>query len=807
MLKQTSVLLLIFIFSGGVEAGVIGVQTHFEANEKFHDVVGVRYKLRLDENLVESTGKIIFNASRFYNPDNDLHGYYAAIETSFYNFLSKLPDHYVDLGCVTSGGHGRPAGVVAIDGFGSIVAGIVDWWRDYPDLHGRVGLKSTGQTVFPTFSMTVDSIDGLNKSSAESQVDMTGKDVQLELVRGENFTSPLSGWGAHWMIGSAHGDQYCEDDLQPNTLYRKWHLTLTIDGVAYRFEVAVFEDAGRYLLPQGVVSMRTEFFEFDGYFRAYYWDFEVLRERGGQWTPIKTLEMTEHVFNPSPNRDYGPKFAIHDGQYVLEISNDHTGSVDEGGTYFQKGDIFTFPDPSEIDVLPTINWNRSVASANENQGVANIVANLDMSAPSEIKVAVRRSEAGMPVAHDLLKIPAGELTGTLAYPLGDDAVKQPDRRIEFIFDSSCTARFSPQYRMVLTVIDDDPINDIPTAPIITAVPGLSCTTLSPRWVSATDSSGPIVSYNVYRKSTNSEYELTRQVSGGENKAVDRVPAPGSYTYVVSAVDVFGVEGKKSQPITSSTPACSNDPVPPTGNILAPSEGSVIGGLVVVDVEAFDNAALGANSVDLYRDDNIYIDTIFLNLNQLFLLDTMTLAEGPHLLFIRIHDFGGNVYQPAPVNVIVNHSIPTIPTGLSLQSINSDTIELQWDSAPLPEVGLVSHYKVLRDGNLIGTSIQAHYSDSGNIPGKVHCYALAAVSYTGVSSGLSHGVCADSFQIVGDLDGDGDIDVDDMAMILAARNTSANETDDPRDLDEDGRITVLDARKLVLLCTRPRCAVE
>jgi len=60
---------------------------------------------------------------------------------------------------------------------------------------------------------------------------------------------------------------------------------------------------------------------------------------------------------------------------------------------------------------------------------------------------------------------------------------------------------------------------------------------------------------------------------------------------------------------------------------------------------------------------------------------------------------------------------------------------------------------------------------------------------------------------GDLDGDGDVDRDDLMIILAARNTPAEGPDDPRDLDGDGRITVLDARKLVLMCTRPGCATE
>jgi hypothetical protein len=62
-------------------------------------------------------------------------------------------------------------------------------------------------------------------------------------------------------------------------------------------------------------------------------------------------------------------------------------------------------------------------------------------------------------------------------------------------------------------------------------------------------------------------------------------------------------------------------------------------------------------------------------------------------------------------------------------------------------------------------------------------------------------------VVGDVNGDDFVDRGDINLILAARNQPSSGPDDPRDLDGDGAITVLDMRKATLLCGLPRCAPQ
>ncbi|WP_305046051.1 dockerin type I domain-containing protein [Geoalkalibacter sp.] len=59
----------------------------------------------------------------------------------------------------------------------------------------------------------------------------------------------------------------------------------------------------------------------------------------------------------------------------------------------------------------------------------------------------------------------------------------------------------------------------------------------------------------------------------------------------------------------------------------------------------------------------------------------------------------------------------------------------------------------------------------------------------------------------DVDGDGDIDKADLALISRARNQSATGPEDPRDADGDGRITPNDVKVCTQECTRPNCSLQ
>lgn len=90
-------------------------------------------------------------------------------------------------------------------------------------------------------------------------------------------------------------------------------------------------------------------------------------------------------------------------------------------------------------------------------------------------------------------------------------------------------------------------------------------------------------------------------------------------------------------------------------------------------------------------------------------------------------------------------------------------------------------------------------------------AIINVTFNGEPRGAiltkSVRVSVSVFEQRGDLDGDNDVDQDDLSILLKALNTLSTGPGDPRDLNADGKIDAVDARILTNLCSRPRCATK
>jgi hypothetical protein len=175
-----------------------------------------------------------------------------------------------------------------------------------------------------------------------------------------------------------------------------------------------------------------------------------------------------------------------------------------------------------------------------------------------------------------------------------------------------------------------------------------------------------------------------------------------------------------------------------------------------------------------------------NVKQMALLNSRD-AQGT----VRLLTSQGNVY-PGSHNPLPYFGFPFVSAGLGLASLGNAVLETALETTTGQSVPSA-------DFDEATLTLLDQHTTLFSPPELVRLLDILQLDFKAAAQACGFG----------DLDNDGDIDRDDVNVLLADRNHAVNTSACGAlcDLDGDGRITALDARKLTLLCTRPRCATE
>jgi hypothetical protein len=274
--------------------GVARIWARFPPGQTINDGVKLRYKFFIVANQSNPL-KILFSDSRFYGSGQDTY----LIEHNLYT------DRYVytDPVCTTWPLQGEHR-----SGESSLRVAVPDYVQK-----GLTGAKTRDPDRFPRQTYLIDGIPNLWKTDMISQFDCTGFSGTVKVARGGLVTN-LQGWR-------------CDGDLDPGTSFRKWKVTVALQGTRDHMTIALPDESAHYITPYEALVFYTEFFNQPGLFKVYLWDLEIQSESSGTWQPLNLWEVTD-----GPGTNYGFRKTSFNDQCGIEVSNEPGGNYAPAGT-------------------------------------------------------------------------------------------------------------------------------------------------------------------------------------------------------------------------------------------------------------------------------------------------------------------------------------------------------------------------------------------------------------------------------------------------------------------------------------------
>lgn len=309
----------------GNEMGVAGVTSYYPPGEEINNAVKVRYKFRVEENSKNHRFiKIVFGAHGLKGPGGAVASIEEDIMTDSPTYSDQICDHvgglnapqrqgetslHVDISDYLGGAWNMGIKSFSPQAFPRHANVCID---NYPPCVAAFNKIMSGQPVNPA-----DLREMTSRREMISQVPIDGRDISVEISRGDIITDK-SGW-------------QCGRALDSRT-YRRWNVLVMIDGVRHDMAIAIPDQYGQYLRSDNFLNPRTEFFDWSGYYKVYYWDVQIQRESSSAWEPVNTWKVTEYDGYPI---DYGIRESVYNGNNVIEISNDAPGE------FFPKDTVFS----------------------------------------------------------------------------------------------------------------------------------------------------------------------------------------------------------------------------------------------------------------------------------------------------------------------------------------------------------------------------------------------------------------------------------------------------------------------------------